>query len=233
MVNIFSSRRGLWRWPSCCVVCGAAGTDQDLCAGCYADLPWIEQACQRCALPLPRDGVCGPCLRQPPAYDRCRSALWYAPPASLLLTAFKHRGRLACGRVLGELLAQCLPASLAVDALVPVPLHWRRRWQRGYNQAAELAHWLSRAHGIPVLTAISRCRPTPPQQGLSAAARSRNLHGAFRLRRPVQGLRLALVDDVITTGRTGSALATLLQRNGAQRVELWSVARTLPPAWQP
>lgn len=224
-----------WRlslWPRVCVACGAACRDRDLCRECRADFAWVELACERCGMPVPVSSPCGACLDHPPPFDCCRSAVWYTPPASQLIASFKYRHQLSCGRVLAELLADRLtdhpPAELMVDALVPVPLHWTRRWRRGFNQAEELARWLSRATGKPILPAVSRIRSTPPQQGLDAAARRRNLQRAFRLRRPVTGLRLALIDDVVTTASTGAAMARLLKHCGASRVELWCIARTPP-----
>lgn len=233
MVNKFQRSARLTVWPRICVACGATADFSDLCPACEEDLAVVTQACRRCALPLPGGSVCGACLRTPPAFDRCRCALWYTRPANDLITSFKHRSQLSCGRVLAEVLAQTLPPDPAVDALVPVPLHWTRRWRRGFNQAEELARWLSPALGIPVLAAVSRIRATPAQQSLPAAARRRNLQRAFRLRKPVIGMRLALVDDVITTAATGAALATLLKHCGARSVELWSIARTPPPGWLP
>jgi len=228
MVNISRRLRAL-PWPLQCVACGSAIREGGLCPPCLQELPRVRAACPGCALPLPGGWRCGLCQRRPPPWEGCTGALWYRQPVPLLLAAFKYRGRLTVGRSLAELLAQRLPDRPEVDVLLPVPMHWRRRWQRGFNQAAELAHWLGRDLDLPVLPAIARHRATPPQQGLDAAARRHNLSDAFRLRRPVAGLRLAVVDDVMTTGQTGRALAALLKRHGAQRVELWCVARTLPP----
>lgn len=218
-------------WPGRCVACAAATPDySDLCRDCRDDLPWLGTACGHCALPLPQAGLCGVCQRRLPAFDCCRAVLRYAPPASYLINSFKHRGQLSCGRVLAQLWAERLARGPApIDALVPVPLHWRRRWHRGFNQAEELAQWLSKSQGIPCQNLLRRTRPTPSQQGLTAAERRHNLKGAFRLKGSVQGMHLALVDDVVTTGSTGATLAQLLKRHGAQRVELWCIARTPPP----
>lgn len=218
-------------WPRVCVACGSACRERDLCPDCGGDFIWVELACERCGLPVPIEGLCGACLDRSPPFDCCRSALWYSPLASQLISSFKYRRQLSCGRVLAELLAECLPADPAIDALVPVPLHWTRRWRRGFNQAEELARWLSRATGKPILPAVSRIRRTPPQQGLDAAERRRNLRRAFRLRRPVAGKRLAVIDDVVTTASTGAAMAQLLKHCGASRVELWCIARTPPPGF--
>jgi len=108
-----------------------------------------------------------------------------------------------------------------------MPLHWTRRWQRGFNQAALLAREIAKRSGIPVLRAVRRIRATPPQAGLSHAKRRANMSGAFAPRRgtPVQGLSLLLVDDVLTTGATASACAAALRRAGARRVAVLALAR--------
>lgn len=218
-------------WPRVCVACGSACRDRDLCPDCRGDFIWVELACECCGLPVPIEGLCGACLDRSPPFDCCRSAVWYSPLASQLISSFKYRCQLSCGRVLAELLAERLAADLDIDALVPVPLHWTRRWRRGFNQAEELARCLSRATGKPILPAVSRIRATPPQQGLDAAERRRNLRRAFRLRRPVTGKRLAVIDDVVTTASTGATMARLLKHCGASRVELWCIARTPPPGF--
>jgi ComF family protein len=122
------------------------------------------------------------------------------------------------------LLAQALPRDEAFDAAVPVPLYWRRRLQRGFNQAELLARGLSRRTGIPVVRALSRLRPTPAQAGLSNSARRQNVSQAFRAR-GVQGKRILLIDDVMTTGATAASCAAALKQAGARRVSLLTVAR--------
>ena len=126
---------------------------------------------------------------------------------------------------LGELLARAVPRDEGFDAIVPVPLHWRREWQRGFNQAELLARGLSRRVGLPVVRALRRVRSTGTQAGLSNTARRRNVSAAFRSRRPVAGQRILLIDDVMTTGSTAAACALALKRAGAARVALVTVAR--------
>jgi ComF family protein len=148
--------------------------------------------------------------------------------AAILL--FKHGGRLSLLRHLARLLAEESPAHLPLldwDGLVPVPLHWARRWQRGFNQAEVLARAVGRRHRLPVLRgALRRVRPTPPQQG-DLEARRRNVRDAFAVPVPsrVAGRRLILVDDVFTTGATANACAGALLRAGAADVAVLTLAR--------
>lgn len=113
------------------------------------------------------------------------------------------------------------------DLIVPVPLHWRRRFIRGFNQSQWLANYLGRQLNINVdNTLLTRTRNTPPQQQLRRKQRQKNLKGAFQVKRPVEGQHIALIDDVVTTGSTVSELARLLKKSGASRVDIWCLART-------
>lgn len=128
---------------------------------------------------------------------------------------------------LGDLLAEAVPSGEPFDAIVPVPLHWLRRWRRGFNQSELLARGLARRLRIPMLPALRRTRATGIQAGLSNTARRRNVARAFRCRRAgaVAGKRVLLIDDVMTTGSTAAACALALKRAGAARVVLVTVAR--------
>lgn len=128
---------------------------------------------------------------------------------------------------LGDYLSRALPLDEPFDAVVPAPLHWRRRFARGFNQAALIAKQVAMRRGIPMLHALRRVRATRSQTGLTNAKRRQNVAGAFRVRKrhPVTGLRILLIDDVMTTGATGSACASVLKRAGARSVTLLTVAR--------
>jgi ComF family protein len=132
------------------------------------------------------------------------------------------------GRALGELLVDAISASsAAADAIVAVPLHRSRLIERGYNQALELARPLAAATRKPLLVSgIHRRRPTAPQSQLAAAHRRQNLRGAFRVSRRIEGMHLAIVDDVMTTGATVEALAEALRSAGAASVVAWVLARS-------
>lgn len=219
-------------YPHACVLCGrATGTERELCCACERDLPWNRDACRQCAAPLAEAGasqLCGQCLRQPPVWQSAASPLRYAWPLDQLIKQFKFHADLATGSLLGHLLATFLAAVGGVppDYLIPVPLHPARLRARGFNQALELAHPVSRRLRIPLgLGVCRRIRPTEVQSRLDAAARRRNLQGAFEVIHPVSGLNLAILDDVVTTGATVSALAQTLLAADAARVQVWSLAR--------
>ncbi|KPK05207.1 MAG: hypothetical protein AMJ64_12110 [Betaproteobacteria bacterium SG8_39] len=213
-----------------CYLCrGASRRGAVLCAPCLGDLPRLAAPrCPCCALPSPDGALCGRCLAHPPHYDATVAALIYAFPTDVLVQALKYRGELALAPLLGGLLAARLPADTAVDVAVPVPLSARRLRERGYNQAMEIARSLPTTVRLaPELCA--RVRDTPAQSDLPWAARAGNVRDAFRCAHTLDGMSVALIDDVMTTGATLEAAAAALKRAGAARVVNWVVARTLPP----
>ncbi|WP_461480893.1 double zinc ribbon domain-containing protein [Porticoccus sp.] len=219
-------------FPGHCLLCGTpSGRPLDLCADCEADLPLNRPSCQRCALPLATapdgDLTCGACLARPPPFQYCVAPLRYEFPVDSLINSFKYRGQFSRGALLAELLLAALQQTALPELIVPVPLHWRRQFQRGFNQAAWLASYLGRRLAVPVeRQLLSRHRHTPHQQGGSRQQRLHNLRGAFRLNRSLSGQTIALVDDVMTTGSTARELSGLLIKGGAARVDIWCLART-------
>jgi len=208
-----------------CYLCrgSAAGV---LCADCDADLPRLPaEVCPRCALDSPAGALCGRCLARPPHFDATVAALVYEFPADTLVHALKFRGELALAGILGKLLAKAAKEE-AIDCVVPVPLSPAGLRRRGYNQAAEIARELgvSRIE----LSLCERTRDGPPQIELPFAERQRNVRGAFRCNRTIAGARVAVVDDVMTTGATLDEMARTLKAAGAERVVNWVVARTPP-----
>lgn len=222
-------------YPPQCVLCGSAGAaGRDLCPACFAELPWNRRPCPRCAAPLPADvdtALCGDCIKSPPSWDEARSPLAYGFPADKLVQGFKFQGELSIGRLLGELLADYLAAGGdRPDCIVPVPLHPERLKERGFNQAVELARPVKRRMRRPMrLDLCERVRATEVQSKLDAKERRRNLRDAFAVRAPVQGLHIALLDDVITTGATMESLAAALKDAGAARISVWSICRAAAP----
>lgn len=217
-------------FPATCLLCGAPGhRDLDLCPPCLRDLPRNLNACPRCALPLTVSGeLCGHCQLNPPAFRDTRTPFRYAEPLTQILLRFKFGGELPAGRLLGRLTAMLVPAPENCDCLVPIPLHRARLRSRGFNQAMELARVLGRHWGLAVRPALlGRLRPTREQTRLDAAGREANLRGAFRARRAAAGLRIMLVDDVLTTGATAGQAAAALYGAGAARVSLVTVARAV------
>ena len=209
-----------------------------ICTNCEAELPWLGGHCQVCALPLPSQGLtCGACLKKPPSFTKVEIPWRYAFPIDSVINRFKHQARWPLGRLLGELLSQHLlhafDEGLArPDLLLPVPLADKRQRQRGFNQAAMLAQWLSTALQLPQQAHwLQRTLDTPAQQQLDAATRKRNLRKAFALApaSQISGRHVALVDDVLTTGATAASLARLLKKAGAARVDVYCLARTPKP----
>lgn len=222
-----------------CLLCDEV-TDVALpiCVPCESELPWLGDQCESCALPLPTFGMsCAQCISKPPGFTQVVAPWRYDFPVDSLITRFKHHGKWPMGRLMAQLLGQFLQHRFdeglpRPDCLVPVPLANKRFRQRGYNQAAMLAGWLSEPLQLPVdERRVLRSRETPNQQGLDAKARKRNLQGAFTLinAEGLHGKHLALVDDVLTTGSTAHVLARLLTRAGASRVDVYCLARTPKP----
>jgi len=144
-----------------------------------------------------------------------------------LIHVFKYGQVESLAGPLGRFLALALPRTEQFDVVVPMPLHWLRRWKRGFNQSELLAREIAKRSCVPVKSFVRRTKATTPQAGLTNAKRRANVKGAFRVRRPdrVRGLRILLVDDVMTTGATASACARALKECGAARVVLLTVAR--------
>lgn len=223
--------------PMRCAFCGTRTYDSErgLCSGCRADLPWLGPACELCAEPLPasiRPGVhCPACQRRPPPFVATLVPLRYEFPVDAGLKSLKFRRQLYYGAALGELLIDAmerLPAD--ADALLPVPLHWRRHAWRGFNQAAELCKPVARHAALPVLRGVTRRRATATQSGLAAAKRRNNLRDAFTVRRRTAASHVVIIDDVITTGATVRELARTLLDHGVQKVSALAVARAVQPS---
>ena len=195
-----------WAIARDCYLCGA-GARALLCEPCEASLPLA--------------GAVDAAVRSP---------FEYRFPLDRLVQRFKFAGDLAVGRYLGERLAECVAGETRPDVLVAPPLSSARLRGRGFNQSIELARHVGRRLGIRVAAdALEKTRDTVPQQGLGRRARRRNLRGAFRCRARVEGLRVALVDDVYTTGATAREIAATLRRAGAREVVAWTVARAPGP----
>jgi ComF family protein len=216
--------------PLRCLLCGAAGAAGiDLCADCNAELPRNRRCCARCALPLASAAaLCGECQRRAPPWDAAWVAFRYGWPLDRLESRYKFGADLAAGRVLSTLWQrEACPIELP-QLLLTVPLHRSRLRRRGYNQALELARPLARQFDLLLRhDLLQRVRPTEAQTELDATQRRRNVHGAFALKAgAVLPAHVAVLDDVMTTGATVAECARVLKRAGAQRVDVWALART-------
>jgi ComF family protein len=167
------------------------------------------------------------CRRGLRGFDAAYSFGSYEGTLRELIHLFKYGRIRTLAGPLGRMIASAVPRDRVFDAVVPVPLHWRRRLDRGFNQSELLARAVARRYGLGVTNAARRRRATPAQAGLSNAGRRTNVAGAFTVKRPraVAGCRVLLVDDVMTTGATAGACAAALRRAGATYVALLTLAR--------
>ncbi|MFL6712356.1 MAG: ComF family protein [Sulfurifustis sp.] len=224
-------RVGGWFLAVPCPLCAASiAPELDLCAGCERSLPKLSAACARCAAPFESvaaaGSICGLCQQEPPTYTTVHAAFRYAAPVDRLIQGAKYGERLDYAALLGRRLASHVGASAAaVDVIVPVPLHRSRLRQRGYNQSMEIARPVASALGVPLVSLAERARVTPPQTALSREERQKNVRNAFRTTGDVAAKRVAVVDDVMTSGATAEMLARCLLKAGASDVEIWVVAR--------
>jgi ComF family protein len=214
--------------PSDCALCGVRCSAARLCPGCDAALPRLPASrCRVCALPLGSGDLCGRCLKALPHYDSVAAAFEYAFPLDALIQKYKYGPDIALAPVLGSLLTRT-PCT-DVEAVIPMPLARARLRHRGFNQAQEMARLAARACGIPVLRhACRKVSETAPQAGLPFDQRARNVRGSFVCDDDLTGRRVAIVDDVMTTGASVNELARVLKHAGAQAVRVWVLARTVP-----
>jgi ComF family protein len=212
-----------------CYLCGDRIAGNQLCAGCTADLPVLPACtCPQCALPTPGGEICGACLKHPPAFDRTVAAFAYDFPLDVLVQQCKYAHATALTGLFAEHMAERIGANPGLDFLLPMPLHPARLAQRGFNQAAEIARRLSPIVAIPWLAgACQRVRNTPSQAGLDLKTRQRNLRGAFSCEMDLTGKRVALIDDVMTSGSSLNELAQVVRKAGAVEIQAWVLARTL------
>lgn len=214
--------------PERCRQCGKACRDGGYCTECVAGLARHACQCQVCGEPMAGGDVCGRCQYDPPPVGGTVAPFKYAPPISTDIHGLKYHRKLAFGRDLGCLLAGELErrAHWMPDALVPVPLHWKRQFRRGFNQSVEVSRPLSRRFGIPIETGlVERQVDTVPQVGLTPAQRRANLGRAFRCTRLEPPSSVAIVDDVITSGSTVSEVARCLRGAGVHRIVVWALTR--------
>jgi len=214
--------------PQACLLCGTACGHALLCQDCDKALPRLPaRRCATCALPVPDGDICGACLDRPPRFDRATAVYAYDFPVNALIQAFKYGGNLAIAAVLGNALGQAV--SERADLIIPMPLSPQRVRGRGFNQALEIARSVSGMTGIPVLNdACRKVTETQPQAALPWKERAKNVRGAFVCDADLGGKRIAVIDDVMTTGATLNELAKNLRRAGAAYISVWVVARTLP-----
>jgi ComF family protein len=224
--------------PTLCVSCREPVDGDGVCAACWSKLSFIAPPyCPRLGIPFVYDP--GPellsmeAIANPPAYARARAAVRYDDVARTLVHALKYQDRTDLAPAMGRWMARAGRELLdGADALVPVPLHWRRGWSRRYNQSGALARSIERQSGVKVASeALRRVRPTQQQIGLTRSQRATNVQGAFKVAPEraddIQGRRVVLIDDVLTSGATVDACARALLRAKAASVDVLVFARVV------
>jgi ComF family protein len=226
--------------PRLCAVCREPVEGEGLCASCWSKRSFITRPyCERLGIPFvydPGPGILSmEAIADPPAYNRARAAVRFDEISRVLVHALKYGDRLDLAPMMGRWISRAGREVLAeADALVPVPLHWRRLWTRRFNQSAMLAAAVSAASGVPMVTdALKRVKATVQQVGLSRSERAANVQGAFRVpeqgKAAVVGRRLIVLDDVLTSGVTVEGCARALLRAGASNVDVLVFARVADP----
>ncbi len=223
--------------PERCLRCGAlVGKGGALCAACWDSVGFISPPlCDRCGSPFDIGAgeglLCAACIARPPEYDRARAVFRYDDASRRLVLRFKHADRTGAARHFARWMVRAGADLLAdADVIAPVPLHWWRLWRRRYNQAAMLGMAVAQTSGRPcVPDALIRVRATPSQGTMGRGQRRRNVRGAFRLARPaaVEGCRILLIDDVLTSGATAEECVRVLRKGGAAAVDVLALARVV------
>ena len=217
-----------------------------VCRACLNDLPWHPKtSCPQCGLESSASAsiniVCGSCLNSPPDFDATKAVFLYAYPIDAMMQRYKYGNMLNLGDTFGEFLAEKAALDFLnynhIDLIIPMPMHPQRLKERGFNQALEIAKVLDKLlcknHKQKLdYKSVTRQTLTPPQASLPLKERVKNIKGAFKVNADkldkIQGKRIAIVDDVMTTGASLNELAKTLKKAGASHVECWVIARTLP-----
>jgi ComF family protein len=213
-------------------MCGdPAKQEIDLCQPCQQELPWLEQVCNRCALPLTNATTCGSCLQQEPPFSKTLALWHYQSPIDHFIAGLKFNHHLVYARLLGKLLSKGLQSHYQHQALpeciIPVPLHVKRLQERGFNQALEIARSIAKKLKLKIdFKSCQRTRATEAQSALPAKQRHRNVKNAFTVTNSFHYKHVALIDDVITTGHTISELSSVLREAGVEQIDVWCCART-------
>jgi ComF family protein len=226
--------------PPLCAACREPVAGRGLCPSCWSKLSFITRPyCERLGIPFvydPGPGILSmEAIADPPAYNRARAAVRFDQISRALVHALKYGDRLDLAPMMGRWIATAGRELLAeADALVPVPLHWRRQWARRFNQSAMLAAAISAESSVPIAAgALRRVKVTAQQVGLTRTERATNVQGAFKVPdeggAAVRGRRLVLVDDVLTSGATVDVCARALLRGGAANVDVLVFARVADP----
>ena len=221
--------------PFNCILCSEeTGRKLDLCIDCEEHLPWLKNICIYCAAPLSfkTESRCWTCLKKPLPFHKICIIFSYTQIIKKLITGLKFQKRLIYAHILGSLLAEKISLQYQKDnfpdLIIPVPLHKKRLYQRGFNQAMELARPISKRLNIPIdYKGCTRVHNTLAQSRLPANQRATNVKNAFAIQKYLSSKQhIALLDDVMTTGHTLIELSRALYYVGVKRIDVWCCART-------
>ncbi len=224
-------------FPDDCRVCGEPLHEVSripVCSRCLREPEPLnaEFYCVSCRtpflnrFPLDENGQCALCRLGVSGFDAVYSYGSYDGALRKLIHLFKYGGVQPLAAVFGNWMAIALPREEQFDLIVPMPLHWMRRWQRRYNQAELLGREISKRWNVPLKSVVRRRKATAPQAGLTNSKRRLNVSGAFIAKKRLDDLSILLVDDVLTTGASAASCARALKRAGARRVTVLALART-------
>lgn len=223
-----------WLLPSYCLLCHITTNKQLLCAECYADLPWLKNACPCCANLLPdhtQETICGNCLSHPPMFHATIALFAYEFPITQLILKLKFQQKLVYARLFAELFIEKLQKYYAQldfpEMIIPVPLHPSRLHERGYNQSLEIARTIGKTLNIQLDTkSCQRIKATLRQSSIPAHQRKKNIKKAFAITSNLQNKHIAILDDVVTTGNTIAELARIFKNSGVKTIDIWCCAHT-------
>ena len=220
-----------------CVLCASCiesniANNHAVCKPCLNDLPWHPNTnCPQCGL-ASSGMVCGSCLNSPPDFDVTKAVFLYAYPIDAMMQCYKYGNMLNLSDTFGEFLTEKVVLE-NIDIIIPMPMHPTRLKERGFNQALEIAKVLDKLLCKNLkekldYKSVERQTLTPPQASLPLKERVKNIKGAFKVNGDFTVKRIAIVDDVMTTGASLNELAKTLKKAGAAHIECWVIARTLP-----
>ena len=227
---------GKFIYPNVCLQCGAIGENGiDLCQRCYQGLPWIQYACDRCALPLTSmdTKLCGSCSNHEYYFDHAHAPFQFEGFIRDALYQFKFNQKLNQGKLLAQLLLQHIKKQQLTipEIIIPVPLHKKRLRKRGYNQALEITRILGDELSCNYFYHdVYRNRDTSVQMELPAKQRHKNVKDAFSIKENATVLKnkhVCIVDDVMTTGSTVNEVAKCLKKAGVAKIDVWCTARVV------
>ena len=242
-INNWLKNRHLFNWDQIshyifkqhCLLCVTSQSGKfGLCQTCLEDLVWSPMNnCLQCGLNS-RGELCGNCLSSAPDFDATYAVFVYTYPVDTLILRYKYGGALSLSHTFGQLMNEKIRSTNhdAIDLIIPMPMHPTRLKERGFNQALEIAKIVDKSLTKDKVSkldfkSVIRQTLTPPQASLPLKDRVKNIKGAFKVNKDLNGKRIALVDDVMTTGASLNELAKTLKKAGATHVECWVIARTL------